>query len=1189
MFLKRLDVAGFKSFADRINIEFVPGVTAVVGPNGSGKSNISDAVRWVLGEQSAKSLRGSKMEDIIFAGSDNRKPLNVAEVTLTLDNEDQHIPLEYNEISVTRRVYRSGDSEYLLNKQQCRLKDIVDLFMDSGLGREAYSIIGQGKIEEILSSKSEDRRRIFEEAAGVLKYKTRKQKAEQKLQETQENLNRVEDILHELEGQVEPLKIQASIARDFLEKKEELQQIEVALTVYEIEELHEKWEKQSRLVDELKNKEFELSSKVKHEEASLERARADIQALDESIDELQQSLLVASEELEKLEGKREVLKERKKNYHQNKESLKQQIQTLKKKSEVLQTSSLEGAKHFGEKKKELRSLRSQLKEEENSLSIIELDLETELERLKSDYFENLNSQASVKNEIRYLTDQQNQQQFKSSRLDQEHEKYVAEREKVSSDKKALLMKVKEAEEKIQAHLKQYASIKQKLEQKEQENEEKQSQLYQAYQFIQQFKSKKEWLESMQDEYQGFIQGVKEVLKAKGTILQGIEGAVAELISVPADIETAIETALGGSMQHVVTQSEKDAVAAIAFLKKKRYGRATFLPLSVIKGRYIQPSDISLVASHPAYVGVASTLVTGDSKYEKIIANLLGNIVIAKTIEGANEIAKALRYRYRIVTLEGDVVSAGGSMTGGSIKQKNSSLLGRQRELDAVTEKLARMEQQTAAVEEQVKDSKASIAKLRSELETFREEGENSRLEEQSVKSRLREIEIEEKNLNDRLSLYDREKNSFQSEQSTITERVKELEKSLEKNVKDAKALETQIEQLDARKKDQQTSKEEIQQSVTALKIKIAEKEQQAANQEEKLERLQMELRDVNEQLKETEQDFWMLEEEMNSNSSGEEVLDGHISKQREDKNAVLHLISQRRQDRLADYQQVEDRDRELKESKRILKQLNDALRTEEVSINRLDVELDNRLTHLREEYELSFEGAKEQFQLTMDAADARKKVKLIKLAIEELGLVNLGAIEEYERVSQRFDFLTEQRGDLVEAKQTLHGVIDEMDEEMKRRFDETFANIRSHFGQIFKELFGGGRADLSLTNPDDLLTTGVDILAQPPGKKLQHLALLSGGERALTAIALLFAILKVRPVPFCILDEVEAALDDANVSRYASYLRTFSKETQFIVVTHRKGTMEEADVLYGVTMQESGVSKLVSVKLEESKELVGAK
>ncbi|MDN4523450.1 chromosome segregation protein SMC [Fictibacillus fluitans] len=1188
MFLKRLDVVGFKSFADRINIEFVPGVTAVVGPNGSGKSNISDAVRWVLGEQSAKSLRGSKMEDIIFAGSDNRKPLNVAEVTLTLDNEDQHLPLEYNEISVTRRVYRSGDSEYLLNKQQCRLKDIVDLFMDSGLGREAYSIIGQGKIEEILSSKAEDRRRIFEEAAGVLKYKTRKQKAEAKLHETQENLNRVEDILYELEGQVEPLKIQASIARDFLEKKEELEQIEVALTVYEIEELHEKWEKQSKLVDELKTKDSSLAAKVKNEEAALERMRSDTQALDESIDELQQSLLVASEELEKLEGKREVLKERKKNYHQNKESLKQQIQNLKKKKEELEQASAEGERLYGEQKKELRTLRNQLKEEESRLSVMELDLEAEIERLKSEYFEALNSAASIKNEMRYLTDQKNQQQFKSTRLDKEHEGYIEQREKVHVDKLALLDQVKAAESNLSGHLERYTNLKKQLEQKEKENEEKQNKLYQAYQFIQQFKSKKEWLESMQDEYQGFMQGVKEVLKAKST-LTGIEGAVAELISVPAEVETAIETALGGSMQHVVTQSEKDAVAAISFLKRKRYGRATFLPMSVIKGRYIQPADLSLAGSHPAFVGVASQLVTADSNYEKIIANLLGNIVIAKTIEGANEIAKILRYKYRIVTLEGDIVSAGGSMTGGSVKQKNSSLLGRQRELDQVTEKLEKMESQTVFAEDQVKESKAATLQLREQLDAFRQEGENSRLEEQSLKSKLREIEIEEKNLNDRLSLYDREKKSYHSEQNTIDDRIAELEGSLEDNKKEAQRFEQKIEELTTRKKDQQTSKEEIQQSATALKIKIAEKDQQTANQQEKLDRLQSELKDISAQLTETEQDYWMLEEEMNSNSSGEEVLDGHISSKRQDKNSVLHLITQRRQARLELYQKSEDRDRELKESKRILKQLNDALRIEEVSINRLDVELDNRLTHLREEYELSFEGAKEKFTLSMEAGEARKKVKLIKMAIDELGLVNLGAIEEYERVSQRFNFLTEQKQDLVEAKNTLHGVIDEMDIEMKRKFEETFSGIRSHFGHIFKELFGGGRADLSLTNPENLLTTGVDILAQPPGKKLQHLALLSGGERALTAIALLFAILKVRPVPFCILDEVEAALDDANVGRYASYLRTFSKETQFIVVTHRKGTMEEADVLYGVTMQESGVSKMVSVKLEESKELVGAK
>ncbi|WP_026675901.1 chromosome segregation protein SMC [Fictibacillus gelatini] len=1187
MFLKRLDVVGFKSFAERINIEFVPGVTAVVGPNGSGKSNISDAVRWVLGEQSAKSLRGSKMEDIIFAGSDHRKPLNVAEVTLTLDNEDQHLPIDYNEVSVTRRVYRSGESEYLINKQQCRLKDIVELFMDSGLGKEAYSIIGQGKIEEILSSRAEDRRKIFEEAAGVLKYKIRKQKAEQKLEETQDNLNRVEDILHELEGQVEPLKIQASIAKDYLEKKEELKQIEVALIVHEIEELHERWEKQSIRLDELKDKENHLATEVKNEETFLEQIRTEIQTLDASIDQLQQSLLSVSEELEKFEGKREVLKERKKNYFQNKETLKQQINGLKKKKEeltsVLNTESAQLKKKTGL----LKSLKDKLKKEEERLALIEMDLETELERLKGEYIERLNEQAAIKNEIRYLTDQQNQQQMKSSRLDREHEEYLQERKMVDQQKRELLGKIKEAEIEIEKRITAYNNVKKELGEKEREYERKQSDLYQAYKFIQQFQSKKEMLESMQDEYAGFFQGVKEVLKAKSTSLSGIEGAVAELITVPAHLEAAIETALGGAMQHIVVESEKDAMSAIAFLKKKRVGRATFLPLSVMKKKDFPEHQLKNLSTHREFIGIASNLISYSDRYASVVSNLLGNIIIAQSIEGANELAKMTNYRYRIVTIEGDVVAPGGSMTGGSVKQKSYSLLGRQRELESITEKLTAMEGQTRKLEESVKTLKEEINNLKEKLEQLREEGSNSRLYQQSLQSNLREIEIEEKNVNERLRLYDREKNSFHSEQTTIQERIKELEGKLVQITGNINELERNIEHLGEKKKIQATSKEEIHQATVSFKIKIAEVEQQVSNQKDNLERLNQELKEIDQELKESEEDYWLLEEEMDSSSSGEESLDSQIKEKRKEKQRALELITSKRQERKSLYEKVEEKECRLKESKRLLKQLSDGLREEEVTINRLDVELENRLARLREEYELSFEGAKEKFTLSVEANEARKKVKLIKLSIDELGTVNLGAIEEYERVAERYEFLKGQRDDLTEAKETLYHVIHEMDEEMKKRFEETFTNIRSHFSSIFKELFGGGRADLSLSDPDHLLTTGVDIFAQPPGKKLQHLALLSGGERALTAISLLFAILKVRPVPFCILDEVEAALDDANVSRYAAYLREFSKETQFIVVTHRKGTMEEADVLYGVTMQESGVSKLVSVRLEETKELVG--
>ncbi|MFC0188925.1 chromosome segregation protein SMC [Fictibacillus aquaticus] len=1186
MFLKRLDVAGFKSFADKIQVDFVPGVTAVVGPNGSGKSNISDAVRWVLGEQSAKSLRGSKMEDIIFAGSDGRKQLNVAEVTLTLDNEDQHLPLEYSEVSVTRRVYRSGDSEYLINKQPCRLKDIVDLFMDSGLGREAYSIIGQGRIEEILSSKPEERRKIFEEAAGVLKYKTRKQKAEQKLSETQDNLNRVEDILHELENQVEPLKIQASMAKDYLEKKEELTEIETALLVHEIEELHIKWEQQSVLVDELKEKEKSASSFVKEGEALIEATRTEMQQLDESINEIQEALLSASESLEKLEGKREVLKERKRNYDQNKNAMIQQIKDYKNKQDALRTSIESGRQVLDERKKILLATQEELRIQQKRLVFSEKNIEEEMERLKSDYFEKLNEQTSVKNEMRYLEEQLKLQLNKNGRLDEENAQFTTLREEVVSKKAEVLKNCQSSEEQLKEKMEAFQTLKSLISKREKEYDTSQQKLYQAYQYIQQYRSKKEMLESMQDDYAGFMQGVKEVLKAKDKKLSGIEGAVAELVNVPADLETAIETALGASMQHVVTDNEQSAMKAIQYLKQHRFGRATFLPLSVIKERFVSSADETNAASSSSFVGTAANLVSFDVKYKKVIASLLGNVIIAKNLQGANEIAKLVHYRYRIVTLEGDVVSPGGSMTGGSIKQKNNSLLGRQRELEELTEKLSVMESQTFGAEEKVKKQKTELESARSELEMLREEGEQLRFEENERKSRLREIELEEKTLNERLKLYDREKESFATEKKGAEDRLRFLQNELAVSIKAVKELDVQIQELSEQKKQQQSSFAQTQETVTALKVKCAELEQQMLSQLEKVDRLEDESKNNEAQLKETEEDFWMLEEEMNSNSSGEDYLEKQIQQKRHEKHGSLTLISERRKDRLEKLQIVEENESGLKEAKRQLKQLSEGLKTEEISLNRLDVELENRLNILSAEYSLSFEGAKSQHILTIPAKEARKKVKLIKLSIAELGSVNLGAIEEYDRVKERFEFLTSQRDDLNEAKETLYGVISEMDEEMKKRFEESFTQIRSHFGVIFSELFGGGKADLVLTQPENMLATGVDIFAQPPGKKLQHLALLSGGERALTAIALLFAILKVRPVPFCILDEVEAALDDANVNRFATYLKLFSKETQFIVVTHRKGTMEEADVLYGVTMQESGISKLVSVKLEETRELV---
>lgn len=1185
MFLKRLDVVGFKSFAEKISIDFVPGVTAVVGPNGSGKSNVTDAVRWVLGEQSAKSLRGAKMEDIIFSGSDTRKALNFAEVSLILDNETNSLPIDFHEVSVTRRVYRSGESEFFINNQGCRLKDIIDLFMDSGLGREAFSIISQGKVEEILSSKAEERRVIFEEAAGVLKYKTRKRKAESKLTETQDNLNRVHDILHELEGQVEPLKIQSSLAKEFLEKKEELEQIEVALTVFEIEELYEKWENLSQELEKHNEMEQQMAGQLHDREAHLKKLRDSLATLETSINELQEILLNASEELEKLEGRKEVLKERKKNAAQNKSQLEKAIVEGEAAVERLSLQKERETELLNALNSEVKGIQETLNEKQKSLGLFNSDIEAMIEVKKSDYIEWLNKQASAKNEKQYLLQQLTQQEHKNAKLDMENEKFLTERMGITAKKLEYSKLMENVTKQLEEHVSYFRNQQNKLNAAKDTYQKQETTLYKAYQFLQQAKSRKELLEEMEEDYAGFFQGVKEVLKAKET-LRGIEGAVAELIKVPKEYETAIETALGGAMQHVVVEREEHAREAISFLKKHKYGRATFLPLSVIKAREISVSQLSMLKSHSAFVGTGSSLIQYDDRHAAIAENLLGTVIITTDLKGANDLAKMMQHRFRFVTLEGDIVNPGGSMTGGALKQKTTSLLSRKTELEELHQKLAAMEAKTNQLEKQVKQLKVDVGVQEQTLEQTRKTGESLRLQEQTLKGELREVELQERNVNERLHLYDLDKNSYLEEQQQKTARLEELEELLESCKMEIEGLDRLISDMTEQKQSQQSSKESLAEETNELRVTLASKRGQLQNQKEKMERIDSDLSKETSRLDENKDDLGLLTNEMTDSSSGEESLEDMAQQKLLDKNGAIEGITIKKQEKNELLTQVETLELALKEENRLYRGIVEVMKDEEVKLTRLDVELENRLDHLREEYTLSFEGAKEQYPLMMPAEEAQKKVKLIKLAIEELGTVNLGAIDEYARVAERYEFLLSQKEDLQQAKDTLFQVIDEMDDEMKRRFADTFYSIREEFEQVFKALFGGGRAELKLTNPDDLLNTGVDIIAQPPGKKLQNLSLLSGGERALTAIALLFSILKVRPVPFCILDEVEAALDEANVVRFSQFLRKFSRETQFIVITHRKGTMEEADVLYGITMQESGVSKLVSVRMEESENFI---
>ncbi|WP_203362278.1 chromosome segregation protein SMC [Bacillus sp. REN10] len=1185
MFLKRLEILGFKSFAERISVDFVDGVTAVVGPNGSGKSNITDAIRWVLGEQSAKSLRGGKMEDVIFAGSDTRRALNFAEVTLTLNNEKQVLPIEYNEVNVTRRVYRSGDSEYFINKQSCRLKDIVELFMDSGLGKEAFSIIGQGKVEEILNSKPEDRRAIFEEAAGVLKYKVRKRKAEQKLTETQENLNRVQDILYELESQVEPLRIQASMAKDYLEKKEELKTYDIASIVHDIDQLHAEWERLKESFTLHQQKEMQLSANLQSKEASTAALRDQITALDESVNDLQTVLLAASEELEKLEGRKQVLKERKKNAVQNEGQLADYMKETKEKIAELSQQAQALEQKVQADRLEEEQLRHQLSEKQKEMQTLSQDLEAKIESLKADYIEGLNEQASAKNELHNLSQQMEQLTRRRERIDGENEKQVAERQQIEISKKEIEEKLTTAQHELTLHVEAFRSGQQTLEALKAKYTKQESNLYQAYKILQDAKSRKEMLESLEEDYSGFFQGVKEILKARDHTLSGIEGAVAEVIDVPKEYETAIEIALGSSMQHIITQDEASARAAIAYLKTNRYGRATFLPLTAMKEKVFPAVVLSQLENDARFIGIASNLIRYDERYKQAIRSILGLVVIAKDLTGANELAKMLGYRYRIVTLDGDVVNPGGSMTGGAMKQKASSLLTRKNELEDLKTKLASMEEKTATVEREVKKLKETIAKNEILLEGMRTKGEQLRASEQQWKNELLEWQFSYQTINERLSLYDREKKEFQEEKERLVHRYQSVEQRLAHQQEEIKALDAEIKNLTEKRKQESSLKESLLQSMSDTKSMLAVKKEQLFTGQTRLEQVQKELAETKKKQLQWEEELHWLKSEMSSSHQGEEELEQAARMKQIDKEQTVTLISLRRKERLEKQQKLEGEELELKELRRLHKAMSEAVQDEEVKINRLDVEIENRLEQLRKDYAMSYEYAKDTYPLPFPIDEVRKKVKLIKLSIEELGTVNIGAIDEYERVYERYTFLEEQRVDLQEAKDTLMQVIEEMDVEMTKRFKETFQAISSHFLPVFQALFGGGRAELKLTEPNDLLHTGVDIVAQPPGKKLQNLSLLSGGERALTAIALLFSILKVRPVPFCVLDEVEAALDEANVYRFSKYLKQFSEETQFIVITHRKGTMEEADVLYGVTMEESGVSRLVSVRMEETPQL----
>ena len=1191
MYLKRIEIAGFKSFADKTVIDFENSVTAVVGPNGSGKSNITEAIRWVLGEQSAKSLRGGKMPDIIFAGSDTRKQLNIAEVTVILDNSDHYLPLEYNEISVTRRYRRTGESEFFINKQSCRLKDIQELFLDSGLGKESFSIISQGKVEAIFSSKPEDRRGIFEEAAGVLKYKQRKKKAEQKLFETEDNLSRVQDIIHELEEQLTPLAAQSEAAKEFLQLKETLTQTDVSLMVAEIKTAKKDWDNKQAQLAKFNLELGKLSESIQEQESILAKQRKENAQADRLIEKNQQVLLDLSEKLKQTEGQKDVLQERTKHTQKSSQEYQTSLAEAQKKVKHFEKLQESLMKEAAEKETEIQKAEANLIKTQQELEKYQKSTKELLAELRDQYVDLMQEQAAVGNELKYLERQYVQETAKSKQT-------LAKQSEVEASVDRLILQKEELIQK-QAQLKSsLTETKEKLEMIQRNGKKfqealakEQPKMYQLMNQVQQLRARQKSLQEIQENYFGFYQGVRLVLQHKQQ-LSGIVGAVAELIDVPADFTLAIETALGGAAQHVIVENEKDARQAITYLKQQRGGRATFLPLTTIKPRQLPAHILTQAAAIEGFIGIASEQVAYPDQIQTVVQNLLGTILLAKDLTSANAIAQTIRYQYRVVSLEGDVMNAGGSMTGGANKRGNQgSLFVQNQELKQLTSEFEEADKQLQVQEKKVQELQQETARLAEEQEVLRTRGEQLRFEEQEATNQLQNIINE-------LERFEKEKQISTFETRELQQFIEDYEKQTNELKDKQTDLETQRQQIDEEKNKRLAFKEEVTAKLKdAQGLALGTQSQKAQEQadlavlKEQFNHLQIQLRGARVQKAEAIERQEAIEKQLatlTADFSDHEVTEESLEKQIDELSAQRETLKAE----LAKAKEQRDRrQREIDELEAVLAERNREQKARlseqsklEVQKDRAEMILDNHLTYLQSEYQLTFEKASHDYQETTNIEDSRIKVASLKEQIEKLGPVNLNSIEQYEQVSERHTFLATQRDDLLAAKNQLFETMDEMDDEVRTRFKEVFEAIRQEFKIVFPNMFGGGKAELVLTEPTDLLKTGIEIEVQPPGKKLQSLSLLSGGERALTAIALLFSIIRVCPVPFCILDEVEAALDEANVKRFGRYLSDFQDDTQFIVVTHRKGTMVAADVLYGVTMQESGVSKIVSVRMEDINE-----
>ena len=1178
MYLKEIEIQGFKSFADKTKVVFDQGVTAVVGPNGSGKSNITESLRWALGESSVKSLRGGKMPDVIFAGTESRKPLNYASVVVTLDNEDGFIKDAGQVIKVERHIYRSGDSEYRIDGKKVRLRDIHDLFLDTGLGRDSFSIISQGKVEEIFNSKPEERRAIFEEAAGVLKYKTRRKETESKLQQTQDNLDRLEDIIYELDNQIKPLAKQAENARKFLDLDGQRKAIYLDVLVAQIKENKaelELTEEELTQVQELLTSYYQKRQELEEENQSLKKKRQDLQA---QMSKDQGSLMDLTNLISDLERKLALSKLESEQVALNQQEAQARLTALEDKRKTL-------SKEKSEKEENLAQLEENLAENNKELNRLEAELlafsddpDQMIELLRERFVALLQEEADVSNQLTRIENElENSRQLSQKQADQLEklkEQLATAKEKASQQQAEL----ETAKEQVQKLLADYqASAKEQEEQKVSFHAQ-QSQLFDRLDSLKNKQARAQSLENILRNHSNFYAGVKSVLQEKDH-LGGIIGAVSEHLTFDVHYQTALEIALGASSQHIIVEDENAATKAIDFLKRNRAGRATFLPLTTIKARTISSQNQNAIAASPGFLGMADELVSFDKRLEAIFKNLLATTAIFDTIEHARAAARQVRYQVRMVTLDGTELRTGGSYAGGANRQNNSIFI--KPELEQLQKEIAEEEASLHSEEESLKILQDEMAVLTERLEAIKSQGEQARIQEQGLYLAYQQTNQQVEELETLWKLQEEELNrltegDWQADKEKCQERLATI-------ASEKQNLEAEIEEIKSNKNAIQERYQNLQEQISQARLLKSELQGQKRYEVTDIERLGKELDNLDIEQEEIQR---LLQEKVdNLEKVDTDLLSQQVEEAKTQKtNLQQGLI--RKQFELDDIEgQLDDIASHLDTARQqneewIRKQTRAEAKKEKVS---------ERLRYLQaqltDQYQISYTEALEKAHELGNLTLAEEEVKDLEKAIRSLGPVNLDAIDQYEEVHNRLDFLNSQRDDILSAKNLLLETITEMNDEVKERFKSTFEAIRESFKVTFRQMFGGGQADLILTE-GDLLTAGVEISVQPPGKKIQSLNLMSGGEKALSALALLFSIIRVKTIPFVILDEVEAALDEANVKRFGDYLNRFDKDSQFIVVTHRKGTMAAADSIYGVTMQESGVSKIVSVKLKDLEETV---